>query len=220
MRRLAGLPRGRSTIPPDCCRRWGGPVKHLLAIAVLWATSAEGAPKIDTSGVMALFGNDFGHACPVEGTVPGEGIVYTARHSIRRGGPGGHVGPPFFFTWEDSTGRKGKAQPKNFDTYRDIGELATQGDTPYFYKKASAPPAPGEMVYWVQFRREDLRDETKRAKVKFYRAGYVFFDKPPDPGASGSCLFNVEGEVVGIVVWRIQRPGGVRGAATILEWLK
>ena len=68
----------------------------------------------------------------------------------------------------------------------------------------------------MQFRRQDLQDETKSAKVKFYRGGYVFFDKSPDPGASGSCLFNDAEEVVGVVVWRIIRATK-QGAATIIE---
>lgn len=157
---------------------------------------------------MALFGNGYGHACPVEG------IVYVARHSIHQTNES-----PMFFTWEDSTGKKGKAQPGAYSYYLDIGKLVLiQGDTPHYYKKASSLPEVGETIHWVEFKRKNMLDEVRKARVKYYRAGYAYFDKPPNIGASGSCLFNEEWEVVGIVVWRIQKGSG-QGAASLLDWL-
>ncbi len=157
--------------------------------------------KPDVSAVMAVIGR-FGmaHACPVDGQ------IVTAAHVVN----------PFFgipgmqkvftnYSWSDGRGHSGFVRAKAVNNYRDLGLLkTTSGDSPDFYKTSDNDPKAGDKVYWVEY---DLskasvayKMKTRQAKVLRVKAGHFVFDGEPVRGASGSCVFNKAGEVVGILI--------------------
>ncbi len=179
----------------------------VLSLLVLPAALADDKP--DTSKVLTLMGLEtFGHACPVGGE------VLTAAHVAYQ--PHSYV--PRSFSWEDNRNHWGTAKGQTKDPHRDLATLKIEGGTPDFYQRSWALPVEGSKVYWVQFKDDDLRPERKDAKVLYYRAGYVFFDEYPENGASGSCLFDEAGRVVGIVVWHIGTRKRSGAATLIVDW--
>lgn len=191
----------------------------LLAVTLLFVGCASKsidlapeAPKIskapDTAGIISLLSLDrIGHACPCDGT------VYTAAHLAR---PGNEY---LFYTWGDQLGHQGTAEGNSYDRYRDLGTLKLMGDTPYMYPKATTLPKRGDVVYWVEFgttAHEFFLPKVRKAKFLYAFAGYANFDNIPQQGASGSCLLNAKGEVVGIVAWGGIKGGKKAGAAVLL----
>jgi hypothetical protein len=80
------------------------------------------------------------------------------------------------------------------------------GDIPVPQKAATVPPQKGDVVRWIEF--DSYNESTdyfapveRSATVVRVLAGHVIFDIEPESGASGSCLFNTAGEVVGLVMW-------------------
>ena len=181
---------------------------YLVSLFFLFPVYSIPDDHPNTKGVITLINNGFAHACPCEGK------VYTAGHVIK---------PPFSkedlraFTWEDGYGNKGRAEGKVQDDHRDLGLLEMKDSTPsVYYTRASTPPNKDDKVYWEEFGDNDFLPKVRDAKVMYTKAGYVFFDEQPKAGASGSCLFNKAGEVVGIVVWGFYKDGKRFGAATLL----
>ena len=161
----------------------------------------------NTKGIITLINAGFAHACPCDGK------VYTAGHAVM---PVLRNAPLRAFLWEDGYGNSGEAEGKSYDDYRDLGTLSLKGDDPVYYVRASTLPKEDDKVYWLEFKDKDYLPEVRDAKVMYSVAGYVFFDKIPSSGASGSCLLNSAGEVVGIVVWGFYKEGKRFGAATLI----
>ncbi len=191
-------------------------MKKMLRMTVVFAIAFLFAPllstesnEIDISRVMALIGPSFAHACPV-----GEKVMTAGHVVLRRNVWGKRV--DLRWSWEDSGGRSGVAIAGDYDEYRDLGEIEVKGDELSYYDMALFLPPLDSEVYWAQFDKKSLQTVRKSAKLKYYRAGYAFFDDLPDTGASGSCLFDGNGDVFGIVVWRITKNMQKTGVATLL----
>jgi hypothetical protein len=177
--------------------------RSLWTLSLLFLLNSAYA-KPDTSGVMTLLGTTLGHACPVDGQVLSAAhVAFDPRGYARQ------------FSWEDDAGRAGTAKGLELNGYRDLAELTVTHGTPEYYK-GGPPPEVGSEVTWVQYD-DNLNRKIRSAKVLFYRAGYLFFHKPPQYGASGSCLFDEAGNAVGIVVWATGAHRN-RGAAVVLDW--
>jgi V8-like Glu-specific endopeptidase len=147
-----------------------------------------------------------------------EGKVLTAGHVTTKTDRHNRELSPPLFMWEDGAGRSGAASGIFSHEFRDIGELEVSGDEPFWYSKATEIPKKGDKVYWVQFDKKDaLKDDNASARVKYTRAGYLVVDKVPAAGSSGSCVFNDEGQVVGLIVWGTVNTG--EGIAVLLEGL-
>jgi hypothetical protein len=147
--------------------------------------------------------------------------VMTAAHVVKP-----FSGIPFLhstvvhYTWSDNAGRYGLFDPVTASDYRDLGILDPINMTPVYHKLALVPPTPGEKVRWVEYNKEVDGDffapVEKSALVVRLVAGYVTFDVPPTSGASGTCLFDRAGEVIGVVVWSF--PGTGVAALVVGDW--
>lgn len=180
---------------------------YLVSLLLALSTTVISDDQPNTKGIISLINAGFGHACPCDGT------VYTAGHVVE---PIHKGDPPRAFLWEDSYGNKGKAEAKAYDDYRDLGTLNLKGDKPVYFVRASAIPKEGDKVYWEEYGDKDYLPKVQDAKIMYDRAGYIFFDKLPTHGASGSCLLNAAGEAVGVVVWGFVKGTKKFGAATLI----
>lgn len=159
----------------------------------------------DTSSVMSLVGGGhWGQACPIE--VDGTRAIFSARHLLSKTTSEG-VDIMLSFIWEDGQGREGWGSAHYLDPFQDLGLLAIsdRGDDPDYRPVSDRRPQPGDHVFWREFNPElekGLQQIERKSKVLDVRLGHILIEDAPDFGASGSCLFNSLGEVVGIVVWR------------------
>jgi hypothetical protein len=158
----------------------------------------------NTKGVMHLIGRyTIGHACPCDG------MILTAAHVahplyLRLG----YQSETILYSWSDDLGNDGYTSSAFLYLSRDLGELKVIAGTPSFYRHAELEPEPGSVLHWIEY---DYQAKTKayapiRREAHLVRnlAGHLIINKTPVRGASGSCLFNSENDVVGIVVWSVR----------------
>jgi hypothetical protein len=73
-------------------------------------------------------------------------------------------------------------------------------DFEYYFQISPVDPKVGDTLYITGYNQnKEMTTVTAKVKVLNIIAGTtLLYDKTPGPGSSGSCLFNEEGEVVGI----------------------
>jgi hypothetical protein len=135
-----------------------------------------------------------GHACPVNG------YVLTASHVLWDETLKTYVPT----AWSDGYGQEGSAAVSGGFTFLDLISLSIyplEG-----YQLDYLPPGyagVGDRVYWYEFdlrtRSNALRARRRFADVLRIVAGHYILDDMPVEGASGSCLLNSNGEVVGVI---------------------
>ena len=196
-------------------------MRTLLALAFATGCAVKAppeTPKPPSPMPIALMGK-FGaaHACPVAG------IVVTAGHVAYHTSlvEGQIVYTPMAYLAEDGAGHSGLADPKGYNGYVDIA-LITLTWEPVYYEKGPAVLI-GDEVSWVEYDfthvRKAFSPRVRRARVINTRLGHIMFTPPPMPGASGSCVFNTSGQVVGIVSAGMPADDGVVGVAVDLSTL-
>jgi hypothetical protein len=133
-----------------------------------------------------------GHACPVNG------YVLTANHVLWDEHYKIHVPA----AWSDGYGHEGSAYVNGGFTFLDLITLDVQPPG----KLDFLPPGQamvGDRIYWYEYdlrtRQNALRARRRFANVLRIVAGHYILDDMPVEGASGSCLLNRHGEVVGII---------------------
>ena len=149
-------------------------------------------PVYDTS-VAVFTPVGFGRGCPVRDH------IYTAQHVLRT--------PWNNFTgawWSDRHGNNGAAKFESASAVVDIAMLHAQG---------SSSPAnvtvgkPGTAIYFFDYDYSSVETAfdslLRRGSLLKRIGGYVVFQPAPSKGASGGCLYNKDGEAIGIVVWSI-----------------
>ena len=166
----------------------------------------------DTSSVLRLVGRyGLGHGCPVDG------VILTAGHNIdpwswAERSP--YLGRLVSFSWEDSGGNSGYAHGAYVHPARDLGVLHVTNGTPAYYPLASEEPEIGDVLIWREYDRSAKRRayhrKIQRARLVNSFAGNLIMEEPPHHGASGACVFDVAGHVVGIVTWQTPLESGER----------
>jgi len=146
---------------------------------------------------LALIGR-FGlaHACPVDG------LIITAAHvAVNRDMFGNET--PNSYPWEqgDKNGFLTGYAPL---ASRDMAQLLPDSESlPLMASRAVLGPSQGEAIYWQQFNMDSnpMRQEIQRGRVTDVGPGHFAFEPEPKNGASGGCVFNELGDVLGVVVW-------------------
>jgi hypothetical protein len=138
------------------------------------------------------FGPGFGHACLTD-----EGD-FTARHVVV------HDNKVFGLRFSSADGSvSGWAAPTAISDFEDLTLLELSVTVPYRAPIAAGPPAVGDRVWWVEYdwskRDRAFSRVIRSAKVSRIFAGFILFDELVHSGASGGCLVNDAGAVVGIV---------------------
>lgn len=167
---------------------------------VVEAPEIEEAPAVNTDKTLQLIGRGgIAQGCPVEG------IIYTAAHVVQYekedGTPTAFL-PGYAFSTDD--GNRGFVVTAMVGAFRDIAVLYVREGEVNYYKLGSTPES-GDRVYWREYDFEsDVMDKALvSADVTLILAGHVVMNDYPEQGASGGCLFNEDGEVVGVVTWSI-----------------
>lgn len=174
------------------------------------APEIANAPAVNTDKTLQLIGRSgIAQACPVAG------VIYTAAHVVQHedadGKPGAWVAGYAFSTAE---GNEGVVVPAYINAIRDIAVLYPKSGAVNYYKLGPTPES-GSKVFWREYDFKDivLDKVLAESEVLHLLAGHVIMANAPKQGASGGCLFNEEGEVIGIAVWSVS-DGGVTVSIT------
>jgi hypothetical protein len=186
------------------------PIPRLMTIftliVVMLGTSAvmSSDSEVNMDGVLMLAGrHNLGHACPLD-----ENYALTAAHVIDIR-PFDKGQPLYPFRYETLSGDIGIAVGGLAYASADIGWMKLSSPVSIVYPMAKSAPKREDKVFWLEYEMDDKKKafESKRKEAKVLRSfsGQVVFDEAPEGGASGGCLFNESGEVVGIVssAWAI-----------------
>jgi len=199
------------------CAVKAAPVTPIAATVAETATAA-GLP-------LALLGlPGAAHACPL--LVDGVGHVVTASHVAWRlttDGMGQEVWIPNIYLIEGAAGQIGLAMGEAHHLATDLSYLQTDLELTEWYARGNLP-AVGDVVTWVEYDfskpERAYQPKARSSKVLGTRLSHIFLKEVPESGASGTCVFNAAGEVVGIIAWR-QRVGmdeiGVAVGVSVLE---
>lgn len=153
-------------------------------------------PATGSSVMILTRDGSMGHGCPIDD------VIYTAYHLMK---------DDKAVTWSDNIGNGGTARVLAHDVARDLSVLTISSGRPGYLEFASSVTEDEEVSWYIYdfasrdkvFSRSIKEGKVVNASV----AGYISFSGNLTSGASGGCLFNKQGEVVGIVVWGI----GYRG---------
>lgn len=168
----------------------------VTALALMLAASPD---QPDMAGVVSLR-NKFGsaHGCPISGQV-----ALTSAHVVE---PAPLLTPPMIFggRFSSELGNEGTYRVFYVSNLEDLAYIILDPPQSRWYPLADTAPSPGEAVYYRQYswKNDDLAYSSIIVRAKVVRlsaGGIVFSDDAPKPGASGSCLLNANGEVVGII---------------------
>jgi len=168
--------------------------------------------EVDPSWAIQTPEGGGGHACPVNG------MVLTATHVMTSEDGSRFVG----VAWSDGFGGEGFARVLRSHNNLDITELeivGIAGDGVHYLPSGSAKA--GEKVFWFEYdfrtRANALRAHRRFAKILRIVAQHYVLDEMPVGGASGTCLINERGEVVGLVVaaWPTDDKLGVGSAVKL-----
>jgi len=178
-----------------------------LTLVVLAAVAEAGPPDVESISLIGRYG--IGHGCPVDG------YIVSAAHLLE---PLPLKGAPQAYTYQQGEST-GFLDPVQTLISRDLGffTVAEGGDPVFFFARAPSDPKPGDKVYWFEFNVADdpLALKRKDGKVRSIRAGHVSFRPSPAPGASGGCVFNENGDVLGVVIWSLgYKPSGIAALVT------
>ena len=169
--------------------------------------------EIDPTLAIQAANGSGGHACPVNG------YVLTASHVLWDGNLRTYVPA----SWSFGNKSEGSAQVVGGYSHLDLLFLDIYGGEIDFLPAGRAKT--GDKVYWFEYdfrtSRNALRARRRFANVLRTVAGHYIFDGMPVGGASGTCLLNSQGEVVGIVVagWFTDDKLGVGSAVKLPEEL-
>jgi hypothetical protein len=159
----------------------------------------------DLTGVMKLFGRfSSAHACPV-----GERMAVTNAHvsDLR---PFDRDFPLYPFRWSDDSGHSGVVDSTLVERSSDLAILVPVDEEtfPRYYKVAQTAPAVGDRVWFLGYSWKTAKEaySTRVITGTILRivADHIVISEAGEPGSSGSCVLNANGEVVAINAWRTE----------------
>ena len=173
------------------------------------STSPE-SPSIEPqpAQVMSLIGR-FGlaHACPVNDH------IVTAAHvaTIIPRGSMSQYSASYVYQQGERTGLITMDTSHAPSRFVDIAWMRLeQGDSPVFNKRAAGLQV-DDAVHWYEYEygagQAMLRLVRRDSIVTQMIAGHLVTEESPEHGASGGCIFNESGEVVGIVSFGLAQEG-------------
>lgn len=158
---------------------------------------ADDKPTQDISRAVTLAGYDgLARGCPISPL-----LILTARHVARSSkDDNGNIENSYMRM--EYMGRVGQARYLSHALTSDIAYMVPSFPLEQHYTLSSQPARMGDIVLFLDFNRDvgkAMEDILIKVKVQRVVAGHLYFSGIGDPGASGSCVWNQAGDVVGIM---------------------
>ena len=172
----------------------------ITAFAVLIGVQAALASNYPAPQTFAIVTGDMsiGHGCAVNG------LTITNHHMVDKYNKDGDL-ETVFFRYEFPGGGTGWGKSVKVSKNADLAVVSLDAPPPFGFAELGPKPEIGDKVYWVEYNFEDpdeaMRRVERRAEVSNVVAGYITADKEVVPGASGGCVYNEAGQVVGLVTF-------------------
>lgn len=187
----------------------------LLLVVLLVSGCAHGRAPLswsdqpDTGAMLRVFSyGSVSQGCPIS-----QDRFLTARHVGTAQRP---LGAPegVSVIWSDISGATGSGFLVDFDFRRDLALMQSDAPLPHWYPLAKEPPAVDETVTIAGYDyTDDLKPNIVRVKVKNIVSAHLVLSRGGEPGFSGSCVLNKQGQIVGIFVARVGRDEYENGLA-------
>lgn len=155
----------------------------------------------------------FGQVCPIS-----PDVALTARHIAFTDSDGlEKTAIPLRWSLPGSF-KGGVAKGQIFLYSLDIASVKSSSPFPFYYTVSPVDPKLGDEVTLVGYDWEHgAKPVVAKGKIEGFSAGVMYFSKTPGPGSSGSCVFNKDGEVIGINFGGMsQNDGSTMGIAVVL----
>jgi len=202
-----------ATLPPSPFP-WG---TVLLALGLLLAgiLASAGDELAPLSVPVARADRGLAHVCPLSRTV---GL--TARHVVEEEEG---KGPLMALSFTSADGGPGVLVTTHLGILGDLAVVeAVEGQFPRWADLAGRPPFDGDRLTLARYRDDGAGTYEVTVEQRFRVGGWLQFeisgdpDKAPAPGASGSCVRDHDGQVVGILSGGRERQA--RAAAVWGPW--
>lgn len=199
------------------CAGWGPLNSPLFRFTSDQAESPSVIPQ--PAQIMSLVGRfGFAHACPTEGR------VYTAAHVAATVPRGTRKQFPSSYAWQQGD-REGLVTASRYPApsqFADVAFLDVVTGKPEMMLRAAEVNV-GERVYWYEYNfsnKDEMLDLVLRESVLTKLvAGHFVTEDSFTQGASGGCVFNDRGEVIGIISFRLRVMNQARTKAEISSGL-
>jgi V8-like Glu-specific endopeptidase len=174
----------------------------ILALAVVAAPQGgaippqgKGPSTVAIVSMSSRFG--FAHGCAVS-----DHLILTAAHVVNPFESNGNESS-WGSRFETEDGVVGYALPVVVDRTADWAIEQTSAPLTAWAVPAAKVPQPGDRVWWVGYNWERRKDVARRdvhtARGIRAIAGQLWLDETVVAGASGSCVLNAAGELVGVI---------------------
>jgi hypothetical protein len=153
------------------------------------------------------------HGCAVNG------VVLTNAHvvDLRAKDEVDRVPPKVYFRYEFGP-NKGVGNSYGVSNLVDIAVIQLDQDPPYGFATLASRPEEGDKIHWFEFdyrKRKNVGKERRReGKIVNIAAGFVHLDENATRGSSGSCAYNKDGQVIGLITFGTSTGDG-KGSAGI-----
>lgn len=178
------------------------------AVAVVKVTTHEQENVDQSLAIFTAYGS--GHGCAVEGN------IFTAQHVMRRRGTTVDLDEA---AWSDAAGRYGYARVTSRRTAKDLVALEAVGSSEPEYHVLASPAKVGDPIFWVDYNFTSAKvayDPVFRtARIQKRIAQHYILTDTPKQGASGGCLFDINGRALGVIAWGLKMYNGEEVGAAV-----
>jgi len=186
-----------ATLPPSPFP-WGTVLLLALGLLLVGILAHAGDELVPLSVPVARADRSLAHVCPLSRTV---GI--TARHVVEAEEGKGPLLPLSFTA---AAGGAGVLVTTHIGLLGDLAVVeAVEGQFPRWVELADGPPSEDDKLSLARYREDGTGTYEVTVEHRFRVGGWLQFetsgdpDKAPAPGASGSCVRDQRGQVVGIL---------------------
>jgi hypothetical protein len=172
-------------------------ITALVTCLMVPAVAQPAKKEINYDGMLALVGRfSVATGCPVSAT-----RALTSAH-VTDPRWFDSKAPLWPFRFENALGEEGIAAPMSVRTEADLGWLALRTPVSVWYSVASEKPKVGDKVFWREY---EIQKEDKfftfverDSEIVSVVAGSFYTKRIIRQGASGGCVFNEAGEILGL----------------------
>lgn len=194
-------------------------MKTLITAIAVFLTVHTAASTVENrySFSMRVGRGGIGHGCAVNG------LTITAAHMVDRREKHNFSAPPrMYFRYEFEGGQVGRGFSVQHSRNADLAIVSIDKDPPYGYATLAPKPKIGDKVTWFEYdfrkNKNIMKKRSRKSKIIQIISGLVLLKDKASGGASGGCVFNENGHVIGLVTFTIKTEDNKRATGITGLW--